>query len=304
MTIKHTKGEQFYLGVDGGGTHCRVRLESHDGELISEGIGGPANVRLGQALAWTNIMSAMDAALQTAGLDRDILKATAVGLGLAGFLKPEDCDYQETHAAQFRSLRISSDCHTACLGAFGGKDGGIQIAGTGSSGYVILGGVGSLRGGWGFALAEKASGAALGRDAIRAALEAHDGLLEASPLTDAIMRRFRAPVNAVDWSESASPRDYADMAPQVFRYAEQQDPVAISLVRQVANDCSRYIADLTRLGAPRVCLLGGLAAQLTHWLPAHIVASLAVPEADALAGALLLARQPTSSDAPREVLEQ
>ena len=304
MTIKHIMDAQFFLGVDGGGTHCRVRLESHDGQMIAEGIGGPANVRLGQALAWSNIMSAIDAALQTAGLNKDSLKTTAVGLGLAGFLKPEDCDYQEAQAGLFSSLRISSDCHTACLGAFGGKDGGIQIAGTGSSGYAILGGVGHLRGGWGFALAEKASGAALGRDAIRAALEAHDGLLEASPLTDAIMSRFGMPVDVVDWSEGASPKDYADMAPQVFQYAKQGDPVAISLVRQVAGDCERYIVDLTRLGAPKVCLLGGLAQELRHWLPSHIVANLATPEADALAGALLLARQRTSSPAQCEVLEQ
>jgi glucosamine kinase len=304
VILKHNVDAQFFLGVDGGGTHCRVRLESLDGQTIAEGIGGPANVRLGQAYAWSSIMSAVDAALQTAGLGRDILKSTAAGLGLAGILRSKDCEDLDAHAGMFSSLHISSDCHAACLGAFDGRDGGIVIAGTGSSGYVILGGVGYQRGGWGFRLAEKASGAALGRDAIRAALEASDGLLAASPFTEVVMARFGTPVDVVDWSENAGPKDYADIAPLVFDFAARGDPNAISLVRQLADDCGRYILDLTRLGAPRVSLLGGLSAQLMNWLTPSIVSELVAPEGDALAGALLLARQPYLADTTKKAAGQ
>jgi len=281
---------EFYLGVDGGGTHCRVRLETAEGKCVAESGGGPANVRLGQQQVWGHILAAIDAALQTAGLGREILKATSAGFGLAGVLKPQDHDYLSTQAGLFRTLAISSDCHTACLGAFDGRDGGIQIVGTGSSGYAIVGGIGYPRGGWGFYLAEKASGAALGRDAIRAALEAYDGLAPGSALTEAVMARFGEPVAVVDWSDTALPRDYAAFAPLVFEYAGRDDAVAVSLLRALAADCSRYMQALTRLGAPRLCLLGGLADQLKPWLPQALAVELAEPAGDALSGAIWLAR--------------
>jgi glucosamine kinase len=287
---------KFYLGVDGGGTQCRVRLENAEGKCIAQSVGGPANVRLGQALVWGNILTAIDGALAAAGLGRDALKATAAGFGLAGILKPQDHDYLTSQAGLFNVLAISSDCHTACLGAFDGRDGGIQIVGTGSSGYAIVGGIGYPRGGWGFYLAEKASGAALGRDAIRAALEAHDGLADGSALTQAVMARFGAPVAVVDWSDTALPRDYAVFAPLVFQHAEAGDVIAVSLLRALAADCARYMDALTRLGAPRLCLLGGMAPQLKPWLPPALAAGLAEPVADALGGALWLARGATARE--------
>ncbi len=293
MTETRLLTNEFYLGVDGGGTQCRVRLETSAGKCLAESVGGPANVRLGQELVWGNILTAIDGALAAAGLGREILKTTAAGFGLAGILKPQDHDYLSKQAGLFNALAISSDCHTACLGAFDGKDGGIQIVGTGSSGYAIVDGVGYPRGGWGFYLAEKASGAALGRDAIRAALEAHDGLADGSALTQAIMDRFGAPVAVVDWSDTALPRDYAIFAPLVFQYADQGDAIAASLLRALAADCARYMEALTRLGAPRLCLLGGMASQLKPWLPEALATDLVEPAGDALRGALWLARGTT-----------
>ena len=37
----------LYLGVDGGGTGCRCRLETAAGEVLGSGIAGPASLRLG-----------------------------------------------------------------------------------------------------------------------------------------------------------------------------------------------------------------------------------------------------------------
>ncbi len=281
----------FFLGVDGGGTHCRARLQTSDGKTVGEAASGPGNVRLGQALVWANISEAVDGALRQAGLGREHLKVIAAGFGLAGVLKPEDCQDVQAQGAIFHSLVISSDSHIACLGAFSGRDGAIQIIGTGSSSYAILDGVGRSCGGWGFALAEKASAAALGRDAIRAALEAHDGLAPASPLTFALMEPFGGPVNVVDWSETARPKDYAELAKLVFHHAEAGDAVAMTLVERLASDCGRYLRGLEKRGAPSVCLLGGLADQVKPYLPADITARLAAPQGDALDGALILARQ-------------
>ncbi len=289
--MKRRATADFYLGVEGGGAACRARLQAAGGTILGEGAGGPANVRLGQELAWRNILSAIDAAVDASGLGRDVLKQTAAGLGLAGYLKPSDFAPGLAKALHLQSLHVSSDAHTACLGAFGGEDGAIQIIGTGSSGYAIIDGIGQSRGGWGFALKERASAASLGRDALCAALEASDGMGVATPFTRAIIAEFGTTTDIVDWSDTARPKDYAALTPLVFRYARLRDPAALALVRHLAAECGGYVTALVRLGAPGVCLLGGLASQIRPWLQPHVVEHLASPKADALAGALLMARQ-------------
>jgi len=283
---------RIYVGVDGGGTRCRVRLRDGDGNILAETNGTAANVRLGQDFVWANIYAAIDAALDTAGLSRDVLKEAAAGFGLAGVLRPEDCaEIVARGGDTFGSLKVSSDAHAACLGAFDGDDGAIQIVGTGASSYAIIGGKGMARGGWGFRLAERASGASLGRDAILAALQAHDGFAVQTPFTRATIARFGAPVDIVDWSEKATPADYAALAPAVFQFADAGDPAALALTSRLALDCALYIDGLIALGAPHVCLLGGLAARVRPLLPNRLAPHMAEPKGDPLDGALLLAHQ-------------
>ncbi|MDE1150555.1 MAG: BadF/BadG/BcrA/BcrD ATPase family protein [Azospirillaceae bacterium] len=83
-SVAMTSTPLYFLGIDGGGTKCRARLRDARGALLGEGLGGPANIRLGLDLAWGSILDAADGALAQAGLDRDALDQTHAGLGLAG----------------------------------------------------------------------------------------------------------------------------------------------------------------------------------------------------------------------------
>ncbi|CAL4869916.1 Glucosamine kinase GspK (plasmid) [Asticcacaulis sp. MM231] len=294
MTVMKSKfSPAFYIGVDGGGTKCRARLRNEIGDILGEAESGPANIRLGLELAWSNIMASIDKALAKAGLTRDIFPQTAVGLGLAGVVTPNDCTrtLEAAPKAGFGALRAAADYHVACLGAFEGRDGGIQIAGTGSSGYAIISGKGHPVGGWGFVLSEKGSAAALGRDAVAAALKAHDGLASDSPFTRALIAHFGHPAAIIDWSERARPSDYGALSPIVFDHARQRDAIAIGLIEQTAADIDTFIAHQIKLGAPRVCLVGGLGPHIRPWLSDATKAVLAEPATDILDGAILLARQ-------------
>ncbi len=282
---------QIYIGVDGGGTQCRVRIQDAGNRILAEATGGAANVRLGQDFVWNTIRATIDAALEAGGLPQAVLETASAGFGLAGVLRPEDCAAIAARGGAFASLKISSDAHAACLGAFGGGDGGIQIIGTGNSSYAVIGGAGIPRGGWGFVLAERASGAALGRDALLAALQAHDGFAFETPFTRALIARFGTPVDIVDWSEEAAPRDFAALAPMVFEFADAGDAVALSLTGRLAFDCALYVDGLIALGVPAVCLLGGLAPRVRPLLPARLAPRIAEPKGDPLDGALFLARQ-------------
>jgi N-acetylglucosamine-6-phosphate deacetylase len=288
----------LFLGVDGGGTRCRARLTDAQGRRLGEGEAGSANIRLGHALAWASIMAATDAALAQAGLQRGDLVRCRAGLGLAGVLEPQDgAAMADASPVRWANLCIVSDAQAACLGAFSGGEGGIVIAGTGSAAFAWLAGRGTTLGGWGLALSDEGSAASVGRGALRLALLAHDGMLQAqeegvSTLAAALLQRWGGQPEALaHWSASAHPADYAALAPLVFAHAETGDPLALQTVRAAALAIDAHIAALHRLGAPRICLLGGMAGALRPWLAPTSLAAITRPDGDAMDGAWAMARQ-------------
>lgn len=285
---------RYRLGIDGGGTGCRSRLTDLHGHALGEGEGGPANLALGLDAALASILQATRDALARAGLDDTALAHTAAGFGLAAANVPRLRDAFERLPLPFASATVRSDAEAACLGAHGGGDGGILILGTGSQGVVHAQGRFATLGGWGFALSDTGSGAALGRAAVRRALLAHEDIEPPSPLTMALMARLgNDPASMVDWAAGARPRDWAEFARDVFDHAARHDPVAIELVRQSARDVDRLIDRLRDMGATRISLMGGVAQPTRPYLSTRHDGVLALPQGDALAGALLLAASKT-----------
>ena len=280
------------LGIDGGGTHCRARIADIDGTILGEGEAGPANTRLGLALVFDEIEQATQQALHAAGLPPDTIHQLRAGLGLAGLNLYSEREKTRAYPHPFASIALASDAVIACLGAHKGQDGAVLILGTGSCGCAIVGGKPIMVGGWGLQLSDHASGAALGQAALRRSLLALERVIPATPLSRALMARFLdSPEQAVLWSNTAGPRDYAALAPLVFEYAAQDDPLALALLQKTASDATLLIEALRQRGAPNIALLGGLAEPLRPYLPKEIQAVLNTPQGDALDGALLLAQQ-------------
>ena len=75
---------QFYLGVDGGGTSCRARIEDAEGRLRGQGAAGPATTRIGADRSMQAVRTASMAAAIDAGLPPAALAHTSAGVGLAG----------------------------------------------------------------------------------------------------------------------------------------------------------------------------------------------------------------------------
>jgi glucosamine kinase len=293
---------QLFVGVDGGGTRCRVRVRDAEGVLLGEAEGGSCNIRLGLDLVWKNILGALDTALAQGGLDSSAYPRLSLGLGLAGICCDEDVRMTVNAAPCVGRCDASSDAHTACLGAFSGKDGGVLISGTGSVAYAWVGGKASQIGGWGFEVSDDGSAADLGRSAIRAALRGVDGLGPTSDFTHALIAHFGGqPSDIVHWVTSAKPCDHGALAPMILKFAQAGDVVAAGLVRKSAQDLGDYIARLQAMGAPRVCLVGGMAPVFMPWLSDAARAALSTPEHDALEGAILLAHGHSNGFARQEV---
>jgi len=104
------------------------------------------------------------------------------------------------------------------------------------------------------------------------------------------MERFgRDPAAVVEWAAAAKPRDWAALAPEVFEHAALGDDVAVRLVRASARAAESLLRRLADLGAGPVCLMGGLAAPTRRYLGPAVLTMLREPQADAMAGALMLA---------------
>ncbi|MBF9232692.1 BadF/BadG/BcrA/BcrD ATPase family protein [Microvirga alba] len=281
--------EFLFLGIDGGGTKCRARLRDAKGALLGEGTGGPSNIRLDPDLVWNSILTACREALGQAGLQEADLKRIHAGMGAAGAGQTSAVERLLSRPHPFFSFAIDTDAHTAWLGAFGGRDGAILIVGTGSCGYGVVGGQRRYVGGWGYEISDEGSGAAIGREALRRIIWAYDGRIASTPLSRTLLAEFgNDPEILVDWVGKARPSDYARYAPIVLEHAEQRDPLGIALVTEAASGMAQIATRLLDLGAPALCLFGGLAEPLRLWLPPPLQQAIAPPAADALDGAILL----------------
>src|SRR5689334_1532368 len=147
-------GEPLFLGIDGGGTRCRARLETADGKVLGRGLAGPASMRFGLELVRDSILAATRQALREAGLGEAQLLDIYAGIGLAGTGHVGAREALENWTHPFAGAWFEGDGYTAYLGAFGGGEGGIVIAGTGSIGITFLGRTVRV-GGYGFPVSDE-----------------------------------------------------------------------------------------------------------------------------------------------------
>ena len=275
------------IGVDGGGSGCRAALRLPGGR-IHRADGGPANVSTDAAAAIRNVRAAIDAAASAAGMSAAGIAGARAHLGLAGVLDGAAAA-RVAAAMPMRDCTVSDDREVQVLGALGGRDGFVVAIGTGT--IVARCEDGRVRGvgGWGFALSDRGSGADLGREALRAALLAADGIAAPSPMTDLILSEFGGPSGIVRFAARAGAAEYAALAPRVIAAAGAGDAHGRAIL---AAGAAHLDAALDALGfgpGDLLCLTGGIGPAYRGGLAAAGAGELAAPAGTALDGALALA---------------
>jgi glucosamine kinase len=212
-------------------------------------------------------------------------------IGLAGLGRRGAEAALKNIAHPFASAVFISDGMAACLGAHSGADGAIVVAGTGSVGVGLIGGREIRIAGYGFPVSDDGSGADMGLQVVRLALRAADRRGELTPLLAEVLAAFDGdPYQAVAWSEEARATDYAAFAPIVMRHANFGDPVGRRIVERTADAIGDLLDLFLARGIDRLSLVGGLSEAITPWLTPDLRDRLKRPDADAAAGALLVAR--------------
>ncbi len=286
-------GETLYFGLDGGGTGTRARLTDAEGRKLSEAEAGVGGIGTSDgAPAHASILEAARLCVERAGLPPEAIHDLVAGLGLSGAPMRGARMKLKARGLPFAKTIIGTDGHTACLGAHGGADGGLVIFGTGCVGGVFAKGRYREAGGWGFACDDFGSGADMGRRAAHLAMRASDGDVEGGRLAQALLEKFGGdPRDMGFWASQAIPAEFGAFAPLIFQLAEEGDAPAQAIVARSTEECARLVRIALEWGAPSVVLHGSIARRLRPRLPAELQARLTEPLADALEGALIMARR-------------
>ena len=280
----------IYLGIDGGGSKCKARLMDPSGGREGVGIAGPANPFQDMDLAIESIVSAAQLAVSDAGLAPDTLAELVVGIGLAGVNIPRVHQSISAWSHPFRRFYLADDIHIACLGAHGGEDGAVIVAGTGSVAYTSINGVNTSIGGHGFPFGDKGSGAWMGLELLKAVLLAMDDLGPETALIEAAEKQLGVTgLGIIDAMVNALPRDYGALAPLVMAGAVDGDQVAVAIVREGATYLEALATRLLQAGADNFCVLGGLAPALIPWMREEITRHIVEAQGQPDIGALRLA---------------
>lgn len=237
----------LYLGLDGGGSGCRVVIAYQTGSPLGFAEGGSANPYvLGTEQAWANLNEAIAAALAAAGLSVADKARIHACFGLAGVDRAPDREAFLASGHPFANLQLVTDPHIALVGALGKEEGALLIAGTGSILYALDASGARYRvGGWGLSIGDEGSGAWLGREAVRAAFFAHDRRGEASSLSDSVLSLWGPDIdNVLRRVQTATSRDFGQFAPCVLAAAAAGDKVAQAIKGEAVQHLISLLAAL------------------------------------------------------------
>tara|TARA_R110000868_G_scaffold70029_5_gene206198 strand:- start:645 stop:1526 length:882 start_codon:yes stop_codon:yes gene_type:complete len=287
-----TSQQQYFIGIDGGGTKCKARLEDAKGTLLAEAIAGPANAARDLEGTLNSIYAACDGLLRQVSGPAISYAQIHTGIGLAGVNLPDVKQKLLARPHPFASQTLSTDLHIACLGAHNGEDGAIIITGTGSSGASIVKQKCVEIGGHGFVVGDKGSGAWLGKMAVSYSLEVMDGILAPCTLSQYVLDKLacKTAYDLVQATLNAKPAFFAQLAPVVLNLAAEKQPAAITLVSDGAAYISQLARCLMQQAPARLSIIGGISTLLIPWLDQDIQAILSDAKLPPEAGAILLAK--------------
>lgn len=283
-------GTQYVFGIDGGGTGCRIGVCDAAGQRLGEATGGPANYSTDRAGTIANIQKTLSEIASGYKISSDDLGASIARVGLAGVLTDADAAAL-ADALPFKRSLVSDDRETSLAGALGAADGVLAAIGTGA--FVASRAKGAMRyfGGWGLHLSDQASGAWLGRKALRRTVLAQDGLVPHSDLTSALLARTTDLPGMVAFAREATPADFGALARDVIEAAASGDANARHVMQEGATYLNACLGEVTLSQGDAICLTGGVGPHYEPYLAERFREQVRPAQGTALDGALLLARQ-------------
>lgn len=257
------------LGIDGGGTRSRVRIERADGSVVSMEFGGGVNPNSGSD-PYRSLTDVLSRALDKIP-EGDRARIRAGVAGVAGFLSGPDAMTQSTVDA-WRSVGLPGTptvCSDLVVGYWSAlaqpgvevpADGVILVAGTGAVAATIRGiAVDRIIDGYGYILGDRGAGAWLGMAVARAALDSATDRGPATVLEGLVLDG----VSPHDWIGNfykQPPNRVAALSMHLDTAQARDDEVAGQIVAQAIDELVQSVHAAAGNDATNIVLTGSIAA--------------------------------------------
>lgn len=317
-SMESTRVPKLYLGVDGGGTNCRVRLADENLNTLAEVTNGRSNLQLeGGEPAYRSIMDGTREVFAKAGIDFSETANTYACFGMAGGRMVSAREEFAARPWPFAAVKVYDDIDIARAGAHAGEDGAVIIVGTGSAALALVDGKRYQAGGWGYYIGDQMSGAIIGRELVRRTVQACDGFYPETDLTRAVLARLGGSVDAImDWSfpqvERAAevkpvngvvpattlgraPAEYGALMPLFVEHFDKGDPLAKELMDLQLFYVDQYVTWFKQRGVTKMAVVGGFGRRINPLLIERYGSFMVDPHDEPLFGAVVMAKQAFAS---------
>ncbi len=232
---------RYYIAIDGGGTKTEAVLADESRNTLASVIGASTNPNdIGESEAVERIVNIVRELCKSLPERRTV---TALHAGISGAgNRPSLVRSLRERLPEIERVTVASDVQNLIRAGLGDGDGACLICGTGSVCFVKRDERLDRIGGWGWLLDRGGSGYDLGRDALSAILEAHDGRSDATELADIVAKRL----GGYPWEKLSEIYDggkplIASLAPCVFEADDRGDMIAGQILERNIAYLAGYV---------------------------------------------------------------
>ncbi|MFU1793857.1 N-acetylglucosamine kinase [Paenibacillus azoreducens] len=232
---------KFVAGLDGGGTKTAVTVADERGTVLETFTSGAINYN-GQDEASVGA-SLKEIVREIGAICSGIEHCAEICVGAAGVSNPTVVSRltEQIRSSGFQGgLHITGDHETALYGAHLRDYGMILIAGTGSIGLgKNKAGATHRTGGYGHLIDDEGSGYAIGRDLLSALVQAHDGRIPETVITELVYKQLQIAtiqeVISFVYDKRTNKKDIAALAPILSAACAAGDPAALCIAEKCAS---------------------------------------------------------------------
>lgn len=264
------KGEDLYLGIDGGGTKTEFAVISSDGRVVTRVLRSGCNPNdVGYAKMFSILKEEIDRITSNFQSIRSIFLGIA-GISVGNHSKRLYSDLKKCYPkikiqVQNDIFNLFAMCDNASMAV---------ISGTGSVAFVKKGTEYKRIGGWGYLLDNAGSAYDIGREAIRTALHEEDMKKVPSQLSNMLRKKLNVKTvwEHVNTFYSEGKPYIAELSSVVFEAYRMGDEGAARII----DESAKALADLLNAGVriygaePIAVASGGLFTHYTEIMREHI----------------------------------
>lgn len=264
------RGEDLFLGIDGGGTKTEFAVISSDGGVLMRTVKSGCNPN---DIGYSRTLSLLREEIDKILSDYHTIKAMFLGIAGIGVGNHSERLYSDLKKIYPKTkIQIKSD--TFNLFAMCDDASMAVISGTGSVVFVKTENEYKRIGGWGYLLDSAGSAYDIGREAIRTALHEEDMKKSPSQLSNMLRKKLNVKTvwEHVNTIYSEGKPYIAELASVVFEAYRVGDENAVRII----DESARALADLLNAGIelygikPTAVASGGLFTHYTQIMREHI----------------------------------